>query len=148
MDGTVQGRSVLHTVTTSVGIFRARHICTQASTFIQTNACTRTHTHTHTSKHVQANRNRSAHAHTHAHMQTHTRAYIHKCNNAGSNTNNYTRTRTHIHTRTHTQVQTQLTGKHAYARTHCACDGLRQFFSVASDAPTLFFSFLRLYFGK
>jgi len=30
-----------------------------------------------------------------------------------------------------------LTRTHAYARTRCARDGLRQFFSVASDAPAL-----------
>jgi hypothetical protein len=34
--------------------------------------------------------------------------------------------------RAHTLART-----HAYARTRCARDGLRQFFSVASDAPAL-----------
>jgi len=47
---------------------------------------------------------------------------------------------TGTHTRTHTSTHTRtLTRTHAYARTRCARHGLRQIFSVASNAPTLVF---------
>jgi len=66
------------------------------------------HTHTYT------------HAHTHIHMHTH----------------KHTDTRTHTHTNAKTQAHTRA-HTHAFACTCCAYDGLRQFFSVASNAPTL-----------
>jgi hypothetical protein len=44
----------------------------------------------------------------------------------GTHTGAHTRTHTHTHTYTHT-----------YTHTRCTRDGLRQFFSVASDTPTL-----------
>ena len=70
---------------------------------------------------------RRAHARTHAHAQTYRHARTH------------TNAQTHsTHTRTHTNTHTRtITCTHAYACTRCARDGLRQFFSVASDAPIL-----------
>ena len=52
---------------------------------------------------------------THTGMRAHTCAHMHK--------HMHTCTHTHTHTHTHTL--------------HRACDGLRQFFSVASDTPSL-----------
>jgi len=73
---------------------------------------TRTHTHTYT--------------HTHAHAHTHTNTNVRECTHA----------RTHIHAQTHRHTHTHL-HTHAYAHTRCARDGLFQFFSVASNAPSL-----------
>jgi len=84
----------------------------------------RTHTHLHTQ--TRANTCRRAHAHTLAHAQTHKL----------TDTRTHTHTYKHPNTQAHTYAQTH-THMHAYACTCCACDGLRQFFSVASDTPTL-----------
>jgi hypothetical protein len=91
----------------------------------QRNTCTHKHTHTHTHTHIHA----CACAHT----------YKHKC--ARTHTHTCTRTNTHVRTRInqthrHTHAPT-LSRTRAYACTRCARDGLRQFFSVASDAPSL-----------
>ena len=64
------------------------------------------------------------HTNTHAHARTHTHAQTHR----------HIRAHTHTHTLTHTHTHSHT---HAYACTRCARDGLRQFFSVASNAPTL-----------
>ena len=92
-----------------------------ATTPTHRQACTHAHTcartHTHTRKR------------TRTHIQTQTRAHIHTY--TCTRTNTRTHTRANIHTRTH-----------AYACTRCARHVLRQFFSVASDAPTLVIRFL------
>ena len=54
--------------------------------------------------------------------------HAHHCSVCGAE--RHTHRATHAHTRTH-----------AYACTCCARDGLRYFFSIASDAPTLVFFF-------
>jgi hypothetical protein len=59
---------------------------------------------------------------------------MHTHKNTDTREHTYTRTNTQAHTCTHAQT---LTHTHAYACTRCARNGLRQFFSVASDAPTL-----------
>jgi len=81
-----------------------------------------THTHTHMHAHAHTYTNTNARANTLRRAHTHTHAHTHK----------HTCTRAHTYTRTNTQAHTR-----AYACTRCARDGLRQFFSVASNAPTL-----------
>ena len=79
--------------------------------------------------------------HTHqasTHIRAHTRTHTHTRMRTYTNTNtrkySQARTRTYTCTNTHTHRHTQT---RACACTRCARDGLRQFFSVASDAPTL-----------
>ena len=82
------------------------------------------HTQAHTRTH-----NANAHMHTHQHTRVHTHTHTHK----------HTDTRTHAHTCMHARTHTYI-HKHTHANVHalrCACDGLRQIFSVASDAPLL-----------
>ena len=63
---------------------------------------------------------------------------MHAHNNADTRVSTHTHTQTHRHTRARTHAYTHtLTRTHAYVCTRCAHDGLSQFFSVASDAPTL-----------
>ena len=106
---------------------------TQACLHTRTHACARTHTykhkrarvytqartHTYTCTRTNTQTHARAHIHTHKYTGTHARAHTH--------THTHTRAHTHTHTRTHTCICT-----HTFAR-----DWHRQFFSVASDAPTL-----------
>jgi hypothetical protein len=74
---------------------------------------------------MRVNTHRRTQAHPHAqktNTQTHARAHIQMPKHTGTHTSTHART----HTRTH-----------AYACTCCMCDGFRQFFSIASYAPTL-----------
>ena len=107
-----------------------------------TQACTHTHTHTHTHMHTHTNKitrvntHRQARTHTHTlHSHKHTDIHAHAHIHTHKHTGTHARTHTHMCTRAHT-----LTRTHAYVCTRCARDGLRQFFSVASDAPILVFS--------
>jgi len=101
------------------------HACARACahTYKHRRAHTHTHIHMHTHKHTgtraRTHTHAQTHRHTHAHTQTHTHTQV--C----------THTRAHTHTRTHAHT-------HAYVRSPRVRDGLRQFFSVASVAPTLF----------
>jgi hypothetical protein len=116
----------------------------------------RTHTHTGVPAHTHtcARTHAYTHAHAHTHMQTltrtciHTGAHTHIHIHARKHTDTSASTHTHIHTQTprHTRARTHTythmhadthSHTHAYACTRCAHDGLRQYFSVASDAPTL-----------
>jgi hypothetical protein len=87
-------------------------------------AHTQAHTHTHAHTHIHS---RSC---TCAHTLTQTRARIH----TGAHTHIHMRTHKHTDTRAHTCTRTNA---QAHTRSRCARDGLRQFFSVASDALTL-----------
>ena len=110
------------TTAASVGL-QGTHI--QASTHI----CAHTRTHTHTNTRMR----------THTHTQTQTRANVHRLAqhmHTHKHTHTYKRPNTQAHTCTHTHAHTH-TCTHAYTFTCCARDGLRQFFSIASDAPTL-----------
>jgi hypothetical protein len=60
--------------------------------------------------------------------------HAHHCSICGAARHTSRRACTHALMCTHTHT---LTRTHAYARIRCARDGLRQFFSVASDAPSL-----------
>ena len=88
----------------------------------------------------KAHTQRYMHTHTHTHTYTHTHAHTHISTNAHTYTRTNTRVRTHTnaqshrHTHAHTHI---LTRTRANACTRCARDGLRQFFSVASDAHSL-----------
>jgi hypothetical protein len=97
-----------------------------------TQAClhTRTHVHARTRMRTQIRTQTRAQIHMHAYKHTDTRASTH--------THAQTQAHTHAHIHTHTCMCAHtLARTHAYARTRCVCDGLRQFLSVASDAPTL-----------
>jgi len=99
------------------------------------------HKHTHTlmrmrmRTHIQKQTRARIHkgVHTHIHMRTHidTRAHTYTRTNTRARIHARTHTRARIHARAHTHTRT-----HAYACTHCARDGLRQIFSVASNATT------------
>ena len=98
---------------------------------------TRTYAHTHTQhNHTLTRMRMRTHTYTYMRMHKHTdtRAHTHTRTNTQTHTRALTHTLIHVHayTRAHTLSRT-----HAYVCTRCACDGLRQFFSVASNAPTL-----------
>jgi hypothetical protein len=133
--------SAMHTTAASVGQQDThRRACTHAHT------CTHTHTHTHACAcahtynyklvriYTQVRTHTQTHMHAHKHRHTHEHTYTR------TNTQAHTRAHTHTHTHTCTRAHT-LTRTHAYAYayacTRCARDGLCQFSSVASDAPTL-----------
>jgi len=108
-----------------------QHILTPAASVGQQGTRTEEHMHTQTHTHT--------HTHTHIHACACAHTYKHKC--ARTHTHTCTRTNTHVRTRInqthrHTHAPT-LSRTRAYACTRCARDGLRQFFSVASDAPSL-----------
>ena len=120
------------------------HTCTHTHTCAH--AYTRKHTHTHACAcahtynyklvriYTQVRTHTQTHMHAHKHRHTHEHTYTR------TNTQAHTRAHTHTHTHTCTRAHT-LTRTHAYAYayacTRCARDGLCQFSSVASDAPTL-----------
>ena len=108
----------------------ARHTHRRAHT--RAHACARTHMHTNTRARIETGVHMHIHMHTHKHTRAHT--YTRTNTQAHTRTNTHTHTHTHIHTRARIHTHTL---KHAYARTRCMRDGLRQLFSVASDAPTL-----------
>jgi len=109
--------SVMHTTAASVGqqdthtgVPAHTHTCARTHTHARMRTCT--HIRTQTSVCMHTGEHTQIHRHTRAHANIHTRACA--------------RTHTHSHTLTHTCICTR-----------CARDGLRQFFSVASDAPSL-----------
>jgi len=91
------------------------HTRTHAHTYIHPHACACAHTY----KHKRVRVYTQAHTHIHMHMHRYTRAHTYK------------RPNTQAHTRAHTHTHTCI------CSTRCAHDGFRQFFSVASDAPSL-----------
>jgi hypothetical protein len=98
--------------------------CTASCTPLQHLWGSKTHTGTHT------------HIHSHACACAHTYKYRRAREYTGAHTHTYVHAQTD--TRTHSLALTHRhTRAHVYARTRCARDGLCQFFSVASDAPTL-----------
>ena len=121
------------------GAARHTQACLHTRTHVHAHAHTRTHAcaRTHTYKHKRARVYTQARTHTYTctrtNTQTHARAHIHTHKYTGTHarahthTHTHTRAHTHTHTRTHTCICT-----HTFAR-----DWHRQFFSVASDAPTL-----------
>ena len=107
-----------------------------------------THTRMRTRTHIQTQTRACIHTGTHAHihMQAHKRRHTREHTYTRTNIQAHTRAHTHTHTRTHTHTHTRTrTRSHAYAPTCCARDGLRQFFSVASDAPTLVVRYMHFY---
>jgi hypothetical protein len=101
----------------------------QASTHIRAHTRMRTHTKTYT------------HAHTYKHTNTNVRKYSQACTRTNTQTHAGVHILTSKHIATHTRTRARShTCTHAYAFTCCARDGLRQIFSVASDAPTLVFA--------
>jgi len=89
---------------------------------------------THTGVHTHAQ------THSHARIQTHSRAHTHTLTRMRMCSHIQTQACVRMHTGAHKHRGTHahtLKRTHAYARTRCARDGLRQFSSVASDAPTL-----------
>ena len=95
----------------------ARH--TQACLHTRMRTCTHIETQTCKSIHTGAHTNLHMHAHKHRHMREHT------CT--------YTRTNTQAHTRAHTHSHAHM-HMHAHVARMMGC---ANFFSVASDAPTL-----------
>jgi len=105
---------------------------THTERHMHTHVHTHIYAHTHAHAHTHTNTNACAYSHRRTHTHTHEHAQIHAC------THILTPKHTGTHTRTHTYTHT-LTRTRAYACTRCAHDGLRLFFSVASDAPSLVF---------
>ena len=108
----------------------ARH--THTGMPAHTHTCARTHTHTRMRTRTYIQIQTRTCIHTGAHTQIHMHA--HKNRHTRARTNTYLHTNTQAHTRAHTHTHVHT---HVYACTRFVRDGLRQFFSVASDTPTL-----------
>ena len=110
------------------------YIQIQTRTCIHTGAHTQIHMHAHKNRHTRARTNTYIHTNTQAHTRTKTHTHTHTHTGTHARAHTYTRTNTQAHTRAHTHTHVHT---HVYACTRFVRDGLRQFFSVASDTPTL-----------